>query len=108
MCQVTLVVSDSLRLMDCSLPVHGILQARIQEWVTIPPSRGSSQSRNGTHVSYVPALVGRFFTTSATGGGKPVESIQAIQRDFSHSHWENNTLTLVPDRGTNVLPVVRG
>ena len=32
--------------MDCSLPgspVHGILQARILEWVAIPISRGSSQ-----------------------------------------------------------------
>ena len=32
-------------LMDCSLPgssVHGILQARILEWVAIPFSRGSS------------------------------------------------------------------
>ena len=33
---------------DCSLPgssVHGILQARILEWVTISFSRGSSQPR---------------------------------------------------------------
>ena len=31
--------------MDCSLPgfsIHGIFQARILEWVTIPFSRGSS------------------------------------------------------------------
>ena len=35
--------------MDCSSPgssVHGILQARILEWVTIPFSRGSSQLRD--------------------------------------------------------------
>ena len=34
--------------MDCSLPgssVHGILQARILEWVAIPSSRGSSSAR---------------------------------------------------------------
>ena len=34
---------------DCSLPpssVHGILQARILEWVTMPFSRGSSRPRN--------------------------------------------------------------
>ena len=40
-----LVVSSSLDHMDCSLPgssVHGILQARILEWVAIPFSRGSS------------------------------------------------------------------
>ena len=35
--------------MDCSQPgssVHGILQARILEWVAIFSSRGSSQCRN--------------------------------------------------------------
>ena len=36
--------------MDCSLPVHGILQARILEWVAIPFSRGSSQARGWTDV----------------------------------------------------------
>ena len=39
---------------DCSPPgpsVHGILQARILEWVSVPSSRGSSQTRDGTHVS---------------------------------------------------------
>ena len=39
--------------MDCSPPsssVHGILQARILEWVVIPFSRGSSQPRNWTWV----------------------------------------------------------
>ena len=52
--------------MDCSLPgssVHGILQARILEWVAIPFSRGSSQPRDGPWVSYT---VGRFFTIWAT------------------------------------------
>ena len=35
--------------MDCSPPgsfVHGILQARVLEWVAIPFSRGSSQPRD--------------------------------------------------------------
>ena len=42
--------------MDCSPPdssVHGILQARILEWVAMPFSRGSSWPRKGTCVSYV-------------------------------------------------------
>jgi len=55
--------------MDYSLPgssVHGILQARILEWVAMPCSRGSSQPRDGTCVSVSPALSGRFFTTSTT------------------------------------------
>ena len=40
--------------MDYSLPgfsIHGILQARILEWVTISFSRGSSQPRDRTRVS---------------------------------------------------------
>ena len=54
---------------SCSLPgssVHGILQATILEWVAEPSSRGSSQPRDRTRVSCLPALAGRFFTTSAT------------------------------------------
>ena len=52
--------------MDCSPPdssVHGILQARILEWVAIPFSRGSSQPRDQTWVS---CIAGRFFTNWAT------------------------------------------
>ena len=40
--------------MDCSLPgssVHGILQARILEWVVMPSSRGSSQPRDWIPIS---------------------------------------------------------
>ena len=53
-------VSDSCDPMDCSLSgssVHGILQARILEWVAISFSRGSSQPTNRTWVSFI---VGRF------------------------------------------------
>ena len=40
--------------------VHGILQARILEWVAFPFSGGSSQPRDGTQVSCV---AGGFFTS---------------------------------------------
>ena len=40
--------------------VHGILQARILEWVAIPFSRESSQPRNQTQVSYI---AGGFFNS---------------------------------------------
>ena len=43
--------------------VHGILQARILEWVTFPFSRGSSQPRERTQVS---CIIGRFFISWAT------------------------------------------
>ena len=60
------VVSDSLDPVDCSRPgssVHGILQARILEWIAIPFSRRSSWPRNQTWVS---CISGRFFTIWAT------------------------------------------
>ena len=60
--KVASVVSDSLRPHGCSPPrssVHGILQARMLEWVAIPFSRGSSRPRDQTHVSYV-SCVGRW------------------------------------------------
>ena len=49
-------------LMDCSSPdsfVHGILQAKILEWVAIPFSGRSSGPRVPTLVS---CIAGRFFT----------------------------------------------
>ena len=48
--------------MDCSPPsssVHGILQARILEWVAMPSSTGSSWLMDQTQVSWI---TGRFFT----------------------------------------------
>ena len=53
----------------CSPPgssVHGILQARILEWVAMPSSRGSSQPRDRTNVSSVLCTGRKVFTTSAT------------------------------------------
>ena len=43
--------------------LHGILQARIVEWVVIPFSRGSSQPKDKTRVS---CIAGGFFTIWAT------------------------------------------
>ena len=47
--------------MDCT--VHGILQARILEWVAFPFSKGSSQPRDQTQVSHITVW---FFTSWAT------------------------------------------
>ena len=43
--------------------VHGILQARILEWVAFPFSRVSFQPQDRTQVS---RIAGRFFTSWAT------------------------------------------
>ena len=56
--QSCLILSDP---MGCSLPgfsVHGILQARILEWIAISFSRGSSWPRDWTHFSYI-SCIGR-------------------------------------------------
>ena len=42
--------------------VHGILQARILEWVAMPSSRGSSSPRDRTLSSCGSCIAGRFFT----------------------------------------------
>ena len=53
--------------LDCSPPgssVHGILQARILEWVAMASSRGCSQPRDQTQVS---RIAGGFFIIWAPG-----------------------------------------
>ena len=59
------VVSDSATPMDCT--VHGILQARILQWVAVPFSRGNSQPRDRTQVS---RIAGGFFPSWATREAK--------------------------------------
>ena len=61
-------MSDFCNPVDCSPPgssVHGTLQAATLEWVAMPFSRGSSQPRDLTHISYASELAGRYFTSSA-------------------------------------------
>ena len=55
--------SESRSVMSDSLQLHGILQARILEWVAFPFSRGFSQPRDWTQVSHIAA---GFFTRWAT------------------------------------------
>ena len=65
--------------------VHGILQAKILEWVAFPFSRGSSQPRDRTQVSYI---TGRFFTSWATG--KPKNTGVSSLSLSSGSSWPRN------------------
>ena len=55
------VVSDYLQ--PCGSSVHGILQARILEWVALPFCRGSSPPEDQTWVS---CIASRFVTVWAT------------------------------------------
>ena len=53
-------MSNYLRPHELYYIVHGILQARILEWVAIPVSRGSSQPRDQSQVS---CIAGGLFTS---------------------------------------------
>ena len=66
MCVSHSILSNSLCPMDCSpwgSSIHGILQAKILEWVAISFSRGSTWPRDWTQVS---CFAGGFFTVWAT------------------------------------------
>ena len=52
--------------------VHGILQARMLEWVAVAFSRGSSQPRDWTQV---PCIAGGFFTSEPPGKPKSLSMI---------------------------------
>ena len=113
--QLCLTLCD---LMDYT--VHGILQARILEWVAFPFSRGSSQPRDRTQVSH---FAGGFFTSWATReaqeywSGQPIPSpgelpdpgiepgSLALQADSLPAELTRKTNTLHHDHTCRVLPI---
>ena len=62
--------------------VHGILQARILEWVAIPFSKGYSWSRDRTWVS---CIAGRLFTIWATREATRLHAFYLYAHDFGLS-----------------------
>ena len=78
---------------DCSPPgssVHGILQARILEWVAMPSSKGSSQHWDQT---LSPALAGGVFNTSATWEARNLwPNLRAADRGGSSPRPPTSTL----------------
>ena len=86
--------------MDCSLPsssAHGILQAKILEWVSISFSRGSSQLRDRT---WVCCMAGRFFTIWATK-----EAHTPLKAHFEILSLIKSSQTLWTPTSTSVLNV---
>ena len=101
---------------NCSLPgstVHGILYARLLEWVATPSSRGSSRPRDGTRV----CIADRFFIIWATRDALLVLSYSSVAQSWptvcdpvdsgipglpvhhqppeftqTHVHWVNDTI----------------
>ena len=77
--------------MDCRVPgsfVHGILQARILEWVAISSSRGSSQCRDQTHISCISCTAGRFFEPT----GKPMHKHYSLPAHNYSFHFQSSFL----------------
>ena len=89
--------------MDCSLSGssnHGILQARILEWVAMPSSRGSSRPRDRTCVSCSSCTAGRFFTAKPLG--KPSDAPFSSVQSLSHV-WLFETLwTAAPQASLSI------
>ena len=65
--------------------VHGILQAKILEWISFPFSRGSSQIRDQTQVSHT---VGRLYQLSHKGSPRILEWV--AYPFSSRSSWPKN------------------
>ena len=89
--------------MDCGLPgIHGILQARILEWVAISFSRGSSWPRDRTRVS---CIAGRCFTLWVTREGKGSQSRQKKKKKVGIVKRETKEwAAIVKPTGRNPLP----
>ena len=78
--------------MDCSLPdssLHGVLQARILEWIATSHSRGSSWPRDRTRISHTE---GRFFTVWATMESSLNSGITSKLKDFWNTENENQSI----------------
>ena len=82
---VTHSSSTLLGPIDCSSvgsSVHGIFQVRILEWVAIPFSRGSSQPKDQSRVSWI---AGRCFSIWATREGQSCIEKWALTTKWSRS-----------------------
>ena len=81
--------------MDCSMPgssVHGILQARILEWVAMAFSRGSSQPRDPICISYISWIVRRVLFNWDSLVAQTVKCLPAMPETQVQSLGRENSL----------------
>ena len=62
----------------CNPMDHGVSQTRILEWVAMFSSRGSSPPRDGTRISHISTLAGRFFPTEPPGKLSDIKYIHSV------------------------------
>ena len=75
--------------------IHGILQARMLEWVALPFSRGSSQPRDRTQVS-CRRTAGRFFTSWATREARWMWSLCSVKQYIgTMKQFEHGSLNII-------------
>ena len=89
--------------MDCSPPdssVHGILQARILEWVAIPSFRRTSQPRDWTLVS----CIGRWGSLRQSPQGSPFPTSRVTYA----SHILGKSLPVSVVRWGTMLSLIKG
>ena len=91
---------------DCSPPgssAHGILQARILDWVAISSSRVSSQPRDWTHVS---CIAGGFFAIEPPGKAKgKLQSTETLRRKYGRiSLWLQGREGFLKQDAKRVIP----
>ena len=84
----------SATLMDCSPPdasVHGILQARILEWLPCPPPEDLPNPGIKPFPLMSSALAGGFFTTCATWEPLPASTLNKNTKIISLVEWNELT-----------------
>ena len=82
-CEVAQLCPTLCDTVDCSPPgssLHGILQARILEWIAISFSRGSSQPRDGTWVSCIAGRRFTLYSKACTETGMPKPRVSAAHQ----------------------------
>ena len=77
--QSCLTLRDTMDYSPPGYSIHGIFMASILELVAKPCPRGSSRSKDQTHVS---CIAGRFFITEPLG--KPMSLLARLLSHFSH------------------------
>ena len=77
--------------------VHGILQARILEWVAFPFSKGSSQPRDRTQVF---CIAGGFFTSWAT---REAQLLVDLDLNFATTCGNLEKITVISDEKKKLI-----
>ena len=85
--------------------VHGILLARILEWIAISSSRGSFQPRDQSHMSRGSYFAGRFFTTELLE--KPIcMHVHTYVYTHVYTHTHTHTYTNIHTTSIQAMLIV--